>query len=353
MAAEPPSVDLVAHCHADVATCFLTQRLLWQQVGEGQRGATLYVYALRQECLSLGRFHVAPRGSMKRLHRRFAGGRVLPLGPGRVCLALMLPRRDAMTGAEPDSLSAPQVMNRHVRGFLRACRAAGVEPMYPGRDVVTVDRKLVATLGLECDERGAAIFEMAIAGSDPFGGLEDLLHAADPSRVLTADLPGGGEVSDIEREIGRPLPFEELLALLAQGFAAQLGAPIRSVELTPPEREAVERGRGGNRAVAEWLGGRRLTESINRRGSHLGRGGAFDVYFEERDGRLGDVLFSGAFIAPSATVAKMESALRGCRLEASAIDRRIADACSHPGAYLLGVEPVTALRDAILRGTGL
>jgi hypothetical protein len=85
----------------------------------------------------------------------------------------------------------------------------------------------------------------------------------------------------------------------------------------------------------------------------VGRGGAFDVYFEDCGGRLGDVVFSGSFIAPAATVEKMESALRGCRLEASAIDRRIADSCSRPGAYLLGVEPLTALRDAILRGTRL
>lgn len=353
MAAELPSLDLVAHSGTDVATCFLTQRRLWEQVGEGQRGATLYVYTLRHECLSLGRFHVAPRGPIDRLHRRFAGGRVLPLGPGRVCLALILPRRDSMTGAPVGSLSAPQVMNRHVRGFLRACRAAGSDPMYPGRDVVTVNRRLVATLGLECNERGTAIFEMAIAASYPFGGLADLLDAVDPSRVLTAEVPDDGEVSDLERELGRPLPFEEVLALLAQGFAAQLGATPRTVELDSRDHDAIEGGRAAGVAVDRWLAGRCLTENINRRGSHVGRGGAFDVYFEDRDGRLGDVVFSGGFIAPAATVENMESALRGCRLEASAIDRRIADACSHPGAYLLGVEPLTALRDAILRGTRL
>ncbi len=346
MGALPPSVELVVQAEVSAEASYATQRVLSTAVGAGLRPPALYICSLREPHVALGRFHLAPAARGNGLLRRLCGGRILPLGPGQAGLALFLPRRDALTDGVPGSLSAPQVMNRHVRGFLSACRAAGLDPMYPGRDVVTIGRRMVATLGLETAANGAAIFEMVVALSRPFEGLAERLLRVDPDGLVTAALPAPDTLSDLERELKRPLSFDDFVDLMRRGFTGQLG-----VEVRPTELEAAElAGFVGDHGFREWVYGRGGTRSWTHRGSHIGPAGSLDVYFEERDGTLGDVLVSGDFISSSVTVAALEAALRGCRREAEAIDRCITQACSGAGDYLLGVEPLSALRDAIMRG---
>ncbi len=346
-------VDLVAHPDTDPATAYATQLHLWTAIADRRRRPVLYLYSLADRHVLLGRHHAAPAERDRGLCRRFCGGRVLPFGPGQVGVALMLPTRDAMTDGLPGALSASQVMNRHVRGFLGGCRAAGIDPLYPGRDVVTIDRKIVATLGLDTDARGAAIFEMVVALSRSFDGLAPLLDRVDPAGVLSAGVPNTDQLSDLEGALRRPLSFDEFVGLVSQGFSEQLGARVQAIEVDEADGGAIRRLADDRRGARGWVYGRSLSPEMTKRGSHIGPGGSLDVYFEECDGFLGKVIVSGDFIASTVTVARMESALSGCRLDAEAIDLCISSACSRPGDYMLGVEPPTAVRDAIMRGASL
>ncbi len=336
----------------DPATCYATQRHLLEAVGSGLRPPVLHVFSFRDDHASLGRFHIAPADRGTELHRRFAGGRVLPIGPGFAGLALILPQRDALTDGGATRLSAPQVMNRHVRGFLSACRAAGIDPIYPGRDVVTVGKRIVATLGLETDERGAALFEMVIAVWRAFDDAPSLIDRADPDGVVTAAILTPDEVTDLEHELERSLSFDELVALVCHGYGEQVRTKIARAELSAADAAAL-RVISEASAPSEWVYGRCRSPNLTHRGSLLGAAGALDVCFEERDGVLGQVIVSGDFIANSEAVFRIEGALRGCRREAAEIDRAIAAACGRPGDYLLGLggsAPQTSIRDALLRG---
>jgi lipoate-protein ligase A len=348
-------VDCIVQADVDPATCYATQRHLLESVGQGLRPPALHVYSFPTDHASLGRFHIAPADRGTELHRRFAGGRVLPIGPGYAGLALVLPQRDALTDGAPGSLSASQAMNRHVRGFLKACRAAGIDPIYPGRDVVTVGKRIMASLALETDRRGAALFEMLIAVWRAFDDAPSLIDRADPDGVVTAAVMTSGEVTDLEQELERRLGFDELVALLRHGFSEQLRAPVTVAELGAAELATV-RALAADAAASEWVYGRCRSARLTHRGSQLGVAAGLDVYFEERDGVLGEVVVSGDFIANSDSVLRLENAMRGCRREAAAIDAAMATACPRAGDFLLGIGgrgaggPLAVIRDAILRG---
>lgn len=346
-------VDCVVQSDVDPATCFATQRHLLDAVVAGRRPPVLHVYSFGADHAALGRFHVAPADRGTDLHRRMAGGRVLPLGPGFAGLALILPTRDSLTDGPAGSLSASQVMNRHVRGFLKACRAAGVDPIYPGRDVVTVGRRIIASVALETDPRGGTLFEMVIALWRAFDDAPSLIDRADPDGVVTAAIMTPDEVTDLEQEIERRLAFEELVALLRHGFGEQLRTRVAASDLTVEEMAAV-RALASDAAASDWVYARCRSAELTHRGSQIIGTGAMDVYFRESDGVLEQVLVGGDIIANSDGVRRIEESLRGCRREATAIDAAIGAASSRPGDYLLGIGgaggTAIAIRDAILRG---
>lgn len=120
----------------------------------------LGVWAEPEPGVLLGRFHATPdEGSARRRH---TGGRAVPVGPDHVRVALALPHRSALESDDPSALRPEQAMNRCVRGVLDACRALGVDPFYPGRDVVTAAGAPIAWLSIGEEASGAALFEAGL-----------------------------------------------------------------------------------------------------------------------------------------------------------------------------------------------
>ena len=350
MPSQRPVVECFVQPETDPAGALAMQMFLFEAIAAGQRPPALFVYSFRDDHAALGRFHLAPDDRGTDLYRRLAGGRVLPIGPGYAGIALLLPRRDSMTNDAPDSLSVPQILNRHVRGFLKGCRAAGVDPIYPGRDVVTIDKKIVAALGLQADRRGPAVFEMVVAVWRAFDEVPSLIDRADPDGVVTAAILAPDEVTDLERELEQSLGFEDFSRLVRHGFAEQLQADVTEGRLSAAEQDQLRRLSDAPATVGQWVYGRCRSPRLTHRGTLLGSGCHLDVYFEETGGVLGEVVVSGDFIANADAIERMEAALRGCRREADAIDTAIGAACSLPGDYMLGIDPASSVRDAILAG---
>jgi len=78
--------------------------------------------------------------------------------------------------------------------------------------------------------------------------------------------------------------------------------------------------------------------------------GMLEVHFAVDGSRLGDIVLAGDLIASSPTVAALEGALRGCPVDASAIDRVVTGVLADPRHFILGVGPARTLTDAIVRG---
>src|SRR5439155_1478387 len=126
----------------------------------------------------------------------------MPWGEGFVGLSLVLPHRAALVASDPLALAPEQVMNRYVRGILEACELSGVPALYPGRDVITVQRRILALASFEVEASGALVFEAVIANGWDFSVLPGLLDRADPEGVVKAGMLTAEDTTSLARQPG-------------------------------------------------------------------------------------------------------------------------------------------------------
>ncbi len=341
---EPEAVlECVVFSDANPRECCAVQLDLLDQVAGGLKPPTLFIYSMAEEGVSLGRFHLAPLRASNALHRRLSGGRVAPMGPGFVGLSLMIPQRDWQLDGLPGSLDAARILNRYVRGFLKACRAVGIEPIYPGKDVVTVDKRIVAALGLECEDRGSAAFEMTIATECDFAALPSILDRVDPQGEILCPIVSSGEVTSLVRSWPEAANFETLVSLLRRGFAEQLGCVVR-------HRDGRASQPMDSSLAENWISARRLGDDLTHVATVWGQIGPVEVRFAISDGVMKRVVLSGDLIANASFVERIETALCGCRHDANEIETALRSVFGRRGDYLLGIGGSDAIRDAILSG---
>lgn len=190
----------------------------------------LLVYTLAPRAVSLGRYHLYggadQHGGISGM-RRLTGGRVVGAGRGWIGLALVLPSRTALLPERDRHLRPDQLMNRYVRGLLATLRAMGINAFYPGRDAVTVERREIAMCTLECDQRGATLFEATLAVNR---GMEELirdLERFDPENQLNCAMYGPDNATKMVRELDRDVTFGEISDALLEGYAGILGGANR------------------------------------------------------------------------------------------------------------------------------
>jgi lipoate-protein ligase A len=312
-------------------------RRLLDERGDG----ALRVYTLAGDVVALGRWHLAPDAAPDagvQVWRRHSGGRAMPWGDGFVALSLVLPHRSAIVAADPYALAPEQVMNRYVRGVLRACELSGVAAFYPGRDLITVDGRILGMASFEVDAGGALLFQVVLANERDASVLPALLDRADPGGIVRTTMLTPADTTSLARVLGRGLELDELAARLARGYAERLG--VRFAARWQPIVD-------GEFDDAGWLAARRPRADLDRHAVVPGQIGVLDVHFAREEGRIRDVCLAGDFIASSPTVATLEDGLRGCAAEPGAIAAVVHGVLARPEHFVLGLGRPAQLADAL------
>ena len=295
----------------------------------------LCAYTMGGDVLALGRFHAIPPprpASGVHVLRRKSGGRPAPLGEGYLALALALPHPGALTGEE--AIAPGQVLNRAVRGLLGALESLGVSAYYPGRDVVTVNGRPVAALGFETAADGATLVEACIAVRRSFSMVTELADRADPAGVVPVDLLLPDQATSIADAGGRPGDLDELTTALATGYASRLGVTV-TIGAGIPAPDADE----------SWLEAGRVAPHLDRHALTRDMLGVIEVYAACDGERVRDVRVCGDLIAPSATVARLEAALRDAPIDRAELRTRATNAVEGRGDVLLGVRSAATVGD--------
>ena len=203
------------------------------------RLGVLRVYDFAGDVLSLGRYHLAPgagahAGDGVQRCTAGTGGRVMPFGDGFVGVTLALPHRSALVRRRPVTLAPDQVMNRYVRGILEACRLANLPAFYPGRDFVTVNRRLLALVSFEVDRSGALLFEAIIANQRDFSVLPELLDAVDPEAWSRSEMLTPSSTTCLAEAARRtPDAPRRSRSSLQRGFEKQFGLTFEAARRSP------------------------------------------------------------------------------------------------------------------------
>jgi lipoate-protein ligase A len=319
------------------------------------RLGVLRVYDFTGDVLSLGRYHLVPAPMVPAptavsLHRRFSGGRAVPFGDGFVGVALFLPHRSALYGDDPLTLAPYQVPNRYVRGVLEACRLAGLAVFYPGRDVITVNRRVLGMVSFEVERSGAMLFEAVLAVRRDFSLLPRLLEQADPAGVIKAEMLTPDHTTCLERELHISLTTEEVARLIRRGYETQFNLRLEARALSPLEERALDATAAREFHDDRWLRQRRLRPELDRHAWTRVQLGVFEAYLGLEQGRfLREVTFGGDFIANSPAIERLEHDLRLCPAEWRSIDAVVSDVFAQPDNYILGIGHARTVTDTICK----
>lgn len=329
-----------------------TDRYLLGALGRRARPGVLRVYSLPGDVLAAGRWHLAPHAASEpgeAFIRRVTGGRALALGEGYLGISLLLPHRAALVADDPSALAPFQVANRYVRGVMRALKQLGLPAFYPGRDLVTVNRRPIAAVSFETDEEGRLLFEAIIAVDRPLGAVAQLLDRWDAGGVIKADVLALEAGTSLREEIGDVPAVDELGGLVREAFAEQFGVPIAAEPLSALESQAVTA--LATREGRAWSLLRQRRADLTCSATSAIQTGVLEAHFSLEQGRfLKDICFAGDFIADSPAIADLEYRLRLCPAERNAIGRVVDAVFADSTHYMLGVGPLRVVADTIVKG---
>jgi hypothetical protein len=300
--------------------------------------AILCTYVIPGDVVALGRYHVVPAGAETggvSLVRRRSGGRPAPLGGGFVGIVLALPHRASLLGSDT-TLVPEQILNRYVRGLLGALESLGIRGYYPGRDVVTADGRIVASAGFEIAPDGSTLVEMSLAVGRSFACISTFADRVDPTGVVPMELLLPDQATCVADCVGRTPDLDETTAALAAGYATRLGCDVVMADDLPPVP-----------SDTSWLDAGRLAPHLDRHAAVRDLIGVVEVYAACASDRVTEVRLCGDLLAPSATVERLETALRGTPIDREALRRRVGDTLVGPDDVLLGVRAPATVGDLV------
>src|SRR5262249_36300306 len=126
-------------------------------------------------------------------------------------------------------------------------RSFGVDAFYPGRDRITVTRRMLGCVSLECDATGATLFEADLAVDADWLALPRLVEAVDSDGVIAAEIPHAEDVTTLATHARAP-SVPELAHRLASSYEQQFH--LRTIAVDPGARRAVAAGAAGVDEIA-------------------------------------------------------------------------------------------------------
>jgi len=317
---------------------------------ERGEGGAIQLATLRGEARALGRYQQlaraleAPLGehdptqSPANLVRRWTGGHATAYGDGILSISLILPGPSAWLSAA-ESIPAEKLLNRHVRGLLRAFSALGAPAFYPGRDCVTVSARPVAYVSCERDALGVCLVQAVVGLSRPY--------RVEKNAQTGPEEETGAQAISLAELLRGPADLGERVgdAVLA-AYAARHGLSLDAATLSGLESQAV-----AEREARLRLHGPREDSVEGMVGSGLFAtpiGGLEAFVVLEQSRTLGRVRILGDFIADSAGVAELEEALRMRPADWHSVDGAVERILGGPEHFTLGLRERQTVTHAVL-----
>jgi lipoate-protein ligase A len=341
-------LEIEATGREDFATSFARDQLMMLQCA-ASGAAQARVWRRAEEGLLLGRFHRADPASFAfanggGLSRRQTGGRVVPAGPGVVCISLAAP---TVNWFDPGggALKPDQVLNRALRPVLQLLRAQGIDAFYPGRDLVTAGGRTIAHASFTVARDGVTVVEVHVAESPAFEALESLLDRFDPGGVAGVDRRGLAGSTSVEEEKSAARNDVEWAARLADVAAKSFScdARLREHGLSGPPEEAAPITFAHASAARDFLFEPGPAPEGARSAATVSMLGVVECSGSLRGDRLTGLRICGDLIAPFHTLDDVAAECEGEPLRPANIRKALARAMAKPRSFVLGLRELDEL----------
>jgi hypothetical protein len=339
--------------HEDAATTFARDQVAMLACAS-DGNARLRLWKRPEPGLLLGRFHRAAAAS-KGLSRRLSGGRIVPVGPGILCLTMVAPTVDWFDPAGA-SLRPDQVLNRALRPLLTLLRERrrGIDAYYPGRDIVTAAGRALAHASFTVMRDGVAVVDVQVGETGSFAQLPPLLDRFDPTGVAGVDRGAfDASLSLVEASASRVSPSasrpgaEEARGLDEWGvdFAATTSkdfgcdATVASGEEFPT---AILADQGAARDFLEEPGPPPGDHAL-RSAASVSMLGMVECVGRMRGDRVTGLRLTGDLLAPFHTLDDISAECENEPLRPADIRKALARALAQPRSFVLGVRDLDEL----------
>ncbi len=286
--------------------------------------ATLRLYTYRPHCALVGRYQSladeidldACRSRDVQVGRRPTGGGAIIMGPDQLGVAV---------AARADVERTPrELLGRYAEGVIRGLRSLGVEAAFRSKNDLEVAGRKIAGLGLYLDPHGAVLFHSSVLVDLDVALMLEVLRIPGTKLSDKVHLPASGEtlvqrisqrVTNVRRELGRPIETPEVREAIRAGFAEVFEAELETSDLDAAEscrRDRLTRERYGNDA---WV--RQRSPRRDARGSALLKTpeGLLRIYVATHGEVIKSALMAGDFNVLPPAIGRLEAALRWCRAE--------------------------------------
>ena len=288
-------------------------------IPESARGAgALRLYTYREHCALVGRYqHLQEEVDLEQcaahgieVGRRPTGGGAIIMSPGQLGVAIAAP-------AAPEE-SSRETLHRYARGIVAGLASLGITASFRSKNDLEVGGRKIAGLGVYLDSRGAVLFHSSLLVDLDIETMLKVLKI--PGAKLSDKAVASVEerLTTVSRELGHRLQARDVREQMAAGIARAF-----EVELSPDSLSASEMRR--YRELTEhykspaWIHQRSPRRDVQASSTLKTPQGLLRVHVGIHGGTLKSVLLTGDFNVLPPGIAKLESALKWCHADRSAI----------------------------------
>lgn len=289
--------------------------------------ATLRLYTYREHCALIGRYqHLETEVDLAQcdahdvqVGRRPTGGGAIIMGPGQLGVAIAAPA--------PAEERPRETLRRYARGIIAGLGELGIDASFRSKNDLEVGGRKIAGLGIYFDSRGAMLFHSSVLVDLD---IELMLEVLEIPGAKISDKPFASieeRLTTVSRELGRRLQARDVRERIAGGIARAFDVELTRSRIDPNggrrHRELTEK-----YASREWIHQRSPRRDVEATSTLKTPKGLLRIHVGIHGGVLKSVLLTGDFNVLPAGVVRLESALKWCRAERSAITEAVHE-CIH------------------------
>ena len=324
---------------------------LTQRVGAGASQATLRLYTYRSHCALVGRFQTVEHeihvdychANSVPINRRPTGGGAIIMGDGQLGVGLMIAGRNSDTYSR-----AREMMSQFSAGLLHGLNSLGISAEFRRKNDIEVDGRKIIGLGIYRAPSGGLLFHASLLVNLDVPFMLRVLNTPFEKISDKEISMVSARTTDVQRELGRPIPMDEVRQRMAEGYAEAFDVSMIPGDFTSEERQDIAELEREKYQKSEWVNQEIEVPDVFGAAKIKTSAGLLDVRATMAGRIIKAVFIGGDFFASEKAVADIEATLRWHSSEAPAVAATLEKVYSRRRHELNGI-PCEALTRAIQR----